>query len=284
MERRFKQVDVFGRRAYTGNPLAVVAEAQGLTDDDMQGLATWTNLSETTFLLPPTHPDADYRVRIFTMARELPFAGHPTLGSCRVWLDEGGLAKGGDVIVQECGVGLVKLRVDGDTLAFEAPPLIRSGPVEPDHLAAILRALGLTEDDVMEAQWVDNGPGWVALLLHDAQAVLDVEVVDYDSYQRDEVFHIGLVGAHQEGSEAAFEVRALFVDAQGAVREDPVTGSLNASLAVWMLGSGLATAPYVASQGTVLGRQGRPVITKDDAGTIWIGGTVFTCIEGTIEV
>lgn len=284
MQRRFKQLDVFGRQAYSGNPLAVVVEADDLTTDDMQGLATWTNLSETTFLLPPTHPDADYRVRIFTMASELPFAGHPTLGTCRVWLDQGGSAKRGDVIVQECGIGLVRLRVDGDTLAFEAPPLIRSGPVDADHLAAILKVLGLGASDVVEAQWVDNGPGWVALLLHDADAVLGVDVVDYDSYQRDERFHVGLVGPHPPGSETAFEVRALFVDAQGALREDPVTGSLNASLALWMLDAGLATAPYVTSQGTRLGREGRPEITRDADGTVWVGGTVFTCIDGTIDL
>jgi len=283
MKRRFRQVDVFGKRSYTGNPLAVVVDGGGPTDGEMQRLAHWANLSETTFLLPPTDPAADYLVRIFTPASELPFAGHPTLGSCQVWLDSGGVPAREDEIVQECGVGLVRLRKRDDTLAFAAPPLIRSGPVDAGHLANLVDTLGLSPDDVVDAGWADNGAGWVALLLRDAQTVLDVEV-DMSRYQSDELFHVGLVGPYAEGSETAFEVRALFVDGEGAVREDPVTGSLNASLAQWLLGAGYATAPYIASQGMVLGREGRPEITQDADGTIWVGGSVFTCIDGTIEL
>ena len=283
MRSRFQQVDVFAGAAFGGNPLAVVVDAQGLGADDMQRIARWTNLSETTFLLLPTTPDADYRVRIFTLSGELPFAGHPTLGSCHVWLASGGRPARDDVIVQECGVGLVPLRRQGGRLAFRAPPLIRSGPLDAPHLAAVAASLGLQGDEVVDAAWVDNGPGWVGVLLRDAAAVLAVEP-DVSRYDGPLPFHVGLVGPYPPASPCAFEVRALFTDGGGALLEDPVTGSLNASLAQWLISTGRATAPYVTSQGTRLGRTGRPAITQDADGEVWVGGDVVARIEGVIEL
>ncbi len=283
MRSAFHQVDVFAGAAFGGNPLAVVLDGAGLTDEAMQRIARWTNLSETTFLLPPTAPEADYRVRIFTLSGELPFAGHPTLGSCHAWLAAGGRPKHEARIVQECGVGLVPLVRAGGRLAFRAPPLIRSGPLEEAHRAALLRALRLAPEAVLDTAWVDNGPGWVGVLLRDADAVLAVEA-DLSLYDGPRPFHVGLVGARAAGSDCAFEVRALFEDAGGAVIEDPVTGSLNASLAQWLLASGRAKAPYVAAQGTRLQRTGRVFITRDAQGEVWVGGDVATRVEGTIAL
>jgi PhzF family phenazine biosynthesis protein len=283
MERRFVQIDVFGARPYTGNPLAVVIDAQGLTDEQMLELARWTNLSETSFLLSPDSPAADYRARIFTVAGELPFAGHPTLGSCHAWLSAGGQPRS-EVVVQECGIGLVKLRRAADLLSFEAPPLIRSGPVDEDHLAFLAGGLGLRRDDILDAAWIDNGAGWLGILLRDAEAVLGVDP-RFDPTAAAERLDIGLVGLYPPGSECAIEVRGLFSAERGQLREDPVTGSLNASVAQWLLGSGRLEAPYVASQGTLLDRQGRVYIERDpDDGTIWVGGATTTCVSGTISL
>jgi PhzF family phenazine biosynthesis protein len=251
-------------------------DADGLDDAAMQRFASWTNLSETTFVLPPSHPEADYRVRIFTPVLELPFAGHPTLGTCHAWLEAGGAPRSDDAVVQECGAGLVELRQLDGGLAFAAPPLVRSGPVDASLVDRIAELLRIERSDVVDAQWVDNGPGWVAVLLPSAEAVLAVRpgVVDLD---------VGVVGPCPEWSEAAFEVRA-FVPNDGSTVEDPVTGSLNASLAEWLLRTGRAKAPYVASQGTALGRSGRVHISTDDDGRIWVGGATVTCLEGEVEL
>jgi PhzF family phenazine biosynthesis protein len=274
MARAFRQVDVFTAIPYHGNPVAVVHDADGISTEEMQRLARWTNLSETTFVLPPTEPGADYRVRIFTPVQELPFAGHPTLGTCHAWLEAGGQPKQ-DEIVQECEAGLVPVRRTDDGLAFAAPPLLRSGPVEEELVAHLAQTLNLERGQVVDAQWADNGPGWVALLLESAEAVLAIRPGSIDA-------DVGVAGPYPPGSETAFEVRAFFPK-DGATAEDPVTGSFNASLAEWLLRTGRAEAPYVASQGTVLGRTGRVHLSTED-GTIWVGGGTITCITGQIEV
>lgn len=283
MRRRFQQVDVFSPVPLLGNPLAVVVDGDGLTTEQMQRFARWTNLSETTFLLPPTSPDADYRVRIFTLARELPFAGHPTLGSCHAWLLAGGVPRDGGRIVQECGAGLVPIRRTEHGLAFAAPPLIRTGPVDEPFLGVLADVLGIPEAEIVDARWADNGPGWVAVLLRDAEAVLALEP-DFSRWTGEGSLDVGIVGPYPPGAECAWEVRALFSDEQGGMREDPVTGSLNASLAQWLLESGRATAPYVASQGTRLDRRGRPRVQQDADGTIWVGGATHTCIQGEVDL
>jgi PhzF family phenazine biosynthesis protein len=283
MRRRFQQVDVFSPVPFAGNPLAVVLDGDGLSTEEMARFSSWTNLSETTFILPPTTPEADYRVRIFTLAKELPFAGHPTLGSCHAWLAAGGVPRDGGRIVQECGAGLVPIRRGEHGLAFAAPPLIRTGPVDETLVANLADVLGIGRREIVDAQWADNGPGWVAVLLKDADAVLAVEP-DFSRYSGEGSLDIGIVGPYPPGAECAWEVRAVFSDEQGAMREDPVTGSLNASLAQWLLASGRATAPYVASQGTRLGRRGRPRIEQDAEGTVWVAGATITCIQGEVEL
>jgi PhzF family phenazine biosynthesis protein len=275
MMRDFRQVDVFTDEPCFGNPVAVVHGADGLSDDEMQLFARWTNLSETTFLLPPRDQRADYRVRIFTPVRELPFAGHPTLGTCHAWLEAGGRPARPGVIVQECEAGLIPVRPTGDRLAFAAPPLVRGGPVEESLVAEIAAILSIKRDDIADAQWADNGPGWVAVLLHSAEAVLALDQPSCD-------FDLGVVGPYPPGSPQAFEVRAFFPK-DGKTAEDPVTGSLNASLAQWLLGAGKATAPYVVSQGTALGRRGRVHVTAED-GEIFIGGGTVTLITGTVQL
>ena len=277
MKRRFTQVDVFTHTALLGNPLAVVHDARGLDDAQMQRLAGWTNLSETTFLLPPSQPGADYRVRIFTKERELPFAGHPTLGSCHAWLEAGGQARHAEVIVQECAVGLVRIRREQQRLAFAAPPCLRTGPLEPALVARIAAALGLAPHAVIDHQWVDNGPGWCALRLASAAAVLAVQP-DWAALAG---LKLGLVGAHPAGGDAQFEVRALIGAAPGF--EDPVTGSLNASLAQWLIGSGVAPSRYVATQGARLGRCGRVHVAREGE-TVWIGGVSLSCIRGELDL
>jgi PhzF family phenazine biosynthesis protein len=274
--RPFTQVDVFTTTPYAGNPVAVVLDGSGLTTAEMQQFANWTNLSETTFVLPPTAPDADYLVRIFTPTLELPFAGHPTLGTCHAWLRAEKTPKRDDVIVQECGAGLVHVRRSDDGLAFQAPPLVRSGPVEEDLVVQIAYAIGIDRGAIVDVAWADNGPGWIAILLGSADEVLAVRpsFIDQD---------IGLVGPCPNGAAEAFEVRAFFPK-DGAIVEDPVTGSLNASLAQWLVGTGRATAPYVARQGTALGRAGRAHIAQDDDGAIWVGGGTVTCIDGQVEL
>jgi PhzF family phenazine biosynthesis protein len=276
MQRPYRQIDVFTTRAYRGNPVAVVLDGSGLDGEQMQRFAHWTNLSETTFVLAPNDPAADYRLRIFTPVTELPFAGHPTLGTCHAWLSNGGVPARDDLILQECNAGLIPIRRTDGGLAFAAPPLLRSGPVEDalvDELAAVLN---IERAAIVDAQWADNGPGWVALLLESADAVLALE----PGYTE---LDIGVAGPHPDGSPEAFEVRAFFPK-QGAIVEDPVTGSFNASLAEWLLRTGRATAPYVATQGTVLGRAGRVHVSQDTDGTIWVGGGTVTCISGEVEI
>jgi PhzF family phenazine biosynthesis protein len=272
----FQIVDVFGEAPFTGNPLAVVADAAGLDTARMQRITRWLNLSETTFLLPPTDPAADYRVRIFTLDRELPFAGHPTLGTCHAWLAAGGVPKDRDIVVQECGAGLVRVRRDGGRLAFAAPPVIRSGEVEVAKLEEIAGVLGVARAAILDARWVDNGPGWVAVRLASAQAVLALEPARAHPRRLD----LGVVGDHPPGSPHAYEIRAFFTDPNGALIEDPVCGSLNASVAQWLTGSGEATAPYVVSQGGRLGRAGRIHIDRDPGGAVWVGGHTVTLVSG----
>ncbi len=271
----FSQVDVFTATPLLGNPLAVVHAADGLADAQMQALARWTHLSETSFLLTPTDAAADYRVRIFTPSRELPFAGHPTLGSCHAWLAAGGRPRGATV-VQQCGVGLVRIRRDADRLAFAAPPLRRRGAVDAEVLAQIARCLRIDAGAIRASQWVDNGPGWVAVLLASRDKVLALQP-DFAAMRG---LALGVV-APWPGGEAQFEVRAFVADAGGY--EDPVTGSLNAGLAQWLIGAGLAPPRYVASQGSVLRRAGR-VHVEAVGGDIWIGGHSVGCIRGELTL
>ena len=276
MNRPFQLVDVFNDGAFTGNPLAVVFDADDLTTSAMQTMTRWLNLSETAFLLRPTSPDADYRVRIFCLERELPFAGHPTLGSCHAWLSNGGKSADAVEIVQECGAGLVAIRRAAGRLAFSAPPIIRGGSVDEPTLDKVAAFLRINRSQVVDAQWADNGPGWIAVMLASADAVLAVEPLrDYPGRM-----DVGVVGPHPIGSAVAFELRAFFTDHQGAVREDPVTGSLNASIAQWLLSSDRATAPYIAAQGARVGRSGRIFIDQDDRG-VWVGGRTTTLFAGT---
>jgi PhzF family phenazine biosynthesis protein len=271
----FSQVDVFTQTPLRGNPLAVVHGADGVGDEQMQAFARWTNLSETTFLLTPGDPAADYRVRIFTPSRELPFAGHPTLGSCHAWLAAGGKPRGMHV-VQQCGVGLVRIRRDGERLAFAAPPLRRSGAVEPEVLAQIARCLRIDEAAIRASQWVDNGPGWVAVMLASRDEVLALKP-DYVAMGS---LSLGVV-APWAGGDAQFEVRAFVTDGGGF--EDPVTGSLNAGLAQWLIGAGLAPPRYVASQGSAMQRAGR-VFVETQGPDIWIGGHSVTCVRGELTL
>jgi PhzF family phenazine biosynthesis protein len=286
-QRAFQQVDVFTAVPYRGNPLAVVLDGSGLSTEEMQRFTNWTNLSEATFLLPPTDASADYRVRIFCPGRELPFAGHPTLGSCHAWLRAGGTPKG-EHVVQECGIGLVKLRRDGARLAFAAPPLRKSGPLPEADVALIARGLGIDRSAIADHAWCDNGPNWRGVLLRSAEAVLalkpdatvlaglDVGVVGPRG-------KVGVVGSREAGDDCAFEVRAFFPGNNG-MAEDPVTGSLNAALAQWLIGAGIAPSRYIASQGTALDRAGRVHVERDASGEIWIGGASVTCIAGTVEL
>jgi len=268
---RFSQVDVFSAEPLLGNPVAVVHDAADVTDEQMAAFARWTNLSETTFLLPPTDPAADYRLRIWTPGGELPFAGHPTLGSAHAWLEAGGEPRGADV-VQECGAGLVRIRRT-ERLAFAAPPLVRSGDASEEELARICRALRMPVEAVVEAQWIDNGPGWVGLLLEDAASVLALEP-DWAAFDG---LDVGVVGAYADGP-AACEVRA-FCPGYG-ITEDPVTGSLNAGIGQWLGGRHLP-ASYVAAQGTALGRAGRVHVETAEDGTVWVGGDTTTTITGS---
>jgi PhzF family phenazine biosynthesis protein len=274
--RAYSVVDVFTDVPYLGNPVAVVHDGDGLSSEQMQRFAAWTNLSETTFVLPPSDAGADYRVRIFTPVLELPFAGHPTLGTCHAWLASQPERRREGEVVQECGVGLVRLRVERERIAFAAPPLLREGPVEERLVEHIAEVLALPREAILDAEWVDNGPGWVAVLLADADAVLAMRpgFVDLD---------LGVVGAYPPASPEAFEVRAFFPK-DGTTVEDPVTGSLNASLAPWLLRSGRAQTPYVVSQGTVLGRRGRVHVSADADGGIWVGGGTVTCVSGEVDL
>ena len=272
----FTEVDVFADGPLSGNPLAVVHDADVLTDDAMQAFARWTNLSETTFLLRPTSDAADYRVRIFTPGGELPFAGHPTLGTCHAWIEAGGAARSSTEVVQECGVGRVRIRREGDRAAFEAPPT-RTESVDAALLADVLRALNVAHEQVRAAQLLDNGPRWLALLLDSAARVLAIEP-DHAVLQHLE--KVGVIGPTEAGAPTQFEVRA-FAAAVG-INEDPVTGSLNASLAQWLIGDGIAPPRYVASQGARVGRSGRVHLDRDESGAVWVGGTSRTIIRGTV--
>lgn len=283
MSHPFQQVDVFAAEPFKGNPVAVVFDAQRLSEVRMQAIARWTNLSETTFVLPPLHPDADYRLRIFTPGGELPFAGHPTLGSCHAWLHAGGEPEDEAVIVQECGVGLVRIRrLDAgpggllrERLAFAAPPL-QQRVIDAPTLDAVMRALHLLPDDVLSSQWLENGASWLTLRLRSAQAVL---ALDPDHVALQKLPKVGVIGACEVGASAAFEVRAFAASA--GIPEDPVTGSLNAALAQWMLAGDLVHGPYAVSQGTRLGRAGRVDIEIDD-GQVWVGGSCATCVQGVL--
>jgi PhzF family phenazine biosynthesis protein len=267
--RPFAQVDVFSSEPFGGNPVAVVLDAEGLSDAEMQRFAAWTNLSETTFVLAPTVAGADYRVRIFTGDRELPFAGHPTLGTCHAWAG----AATPERVVQECGAGLIEIRRTADGFAFAAPPLLRSGAVEPSLLAAVLEDLGVGDAAVVDAAWIDNGPGWLGILLRSPEDVLALEprLTAHDD--------VGVAALRDDGE---LEVRAFF-RVGASVHEDPVTGSLNASLAGWLLATGRLTAPYVARQGTALGRTGRVHVSEAD-GDIWVAGATTTAIAGTVTL
>ncbi len=290
--RPFQQVDVFTATPYRGNPLAVVLDGAGLSTEAMQRFTDWTNLSEATFVLPPTPTaraaGADYRVRIFCPGRELPFAGHPTLGSCHAWLQAGGQPQNRDRVVQECAAGLVALRRDGTRLAFAAPPLVTRGPLDEADVALIARGLRVARSDIVAHAWCDNGPRWRGVLLRSAEQVLalqpdaavlaglDVGVVG----PRGKVGVVGATAAASDAEGLAFEVRAFF-PGHGGLKEDPVTGSLNAALAQWLIAAGIAPPRYIASQGTALGRAGR-VHVAQEGDTIWVGGDTVTCVHGTV--
>jgi PhzF family phenazine biosynthesis protein len=300
--RPFKQVDVFTAKPYLGNPLAVVQDGTGLDDAQMQDFAKWTNLSETTFLLPPTEPSADYRVRIFTPGGELPFAGHPTLGSCHAWLQAGGRSKASDRIVQQCAAGLVPIRHEGERLVFAAPPLRRSAP-SPSLLAKVAAALGLKAQQIVAAQVLDNGPVWLSLLLDGADTVLALKP---DHRMLKELGQkVGVAGipateehaapslisrsnrearafARSDDEGIGLEVRAFA--APIGVEEDPVTGSLNAGLAQWLIAEGHLPSRYLAAQGQCLGRAGRVHVSRDAEGQVWIGGDSVTCIDGKVTL
>ncbi len=274
----FAQVDVFSPQPYLGNPVAVIADADDLTTEQMQQVARWTNLSETTFLLPPATPGADYRVRIFTPGGELPFAGHPTLGSAHAWLDGGGVPADEGRIVQECAAGLVAVRRGADGLSFAAPPLLRTGDLEPDELARIVAAFGISPAQVVGHHWVDNGPGWAVIRLGSAREVLDLEP-DLSAISD---AMVGAIGAHPAGHAFDFEMRTF---APGAgVPEDPVCGSMNASVGQWFTATGQVTGRYRVSQGARLGRAGEITVTPDDDGTVWVGGATHTLFRGSALV
>jgi len=274
-KRDFQQVDVFSDAPFKGNPVAVVLGADGVSTEAMLDFTRWMNLSESTFLLEPDDPAADYKVRIFTPAEELPFAGHPTLGSCHAWLRAGGQPKG-EHVVQECAAGLVRIRRGDGPLAFAAPPLMRDGPVSDADMAAIVAALGVSPDDIMRSQWIDNGPKWVGVMMRSREALLAVDP-NYDAMG---ALEIGVVAPGAAGDETQFEVRAFM----GSLRaEDPVTGSLNASVAQWLIGAGIAPPAYIAAQGTAMGREGR-VHVSTEGETIWIGGNTVTWVEGSVDI
>lgn len=277
VERRFRQVDVFSEEPCTGNPVAVVLDAEGLDEEAMRKFSVWSNLSECTFVLPPTEPGADYRVRIFSLNTELPFAGHPTLGTARAWLDAGGIPATSGVVMQECGAGLVPVRVEADRVAFTAPPRLRSGPVAPELLAVLIEILGVERERVLDAEWLDNGPGWVGLLLDHADTVLRLRP---DATAHPGRWDIGVIGAYDVGSETTFELRAFFTEGDGPLLEDPVTGSLNAAAAEWLIATERAIAPYVAAQGTAMGRRGRIHVSVDDH-ALWVGGRAEVVLSGT---
>lgn len=280
MELNFRQVDVFGEDPCTGNPVLVVLNAEGIDDETLQRFSVWSNLSECTFVLPPTSQGADYRVRIFSLNTELPFAGHPTLGTARAWLDAGGVPATQDLVVQECKAGLVPIRIEGDRLSFSSPPRLRSGPVDPELLNTLIEILGIEHSQVLDAEWLDNGPGWVGLLLDHANTVLNLRP---DASAHPGRWDIGVIGAQNPGSETLIEVRAFFTEGDEPLREDPVTGSLNASAAEWLISTGRASTPYVAAQGTVMGRRGR-IHVSEAHNKIWVGGRAEVILSGSVSL
>ncbi|MEU9957091.1 PhzF family phenazine biosynthesis protein [Streptomyces sp. NPDC050982] len=276
--RPFVQVDVFSTSPYSGNPVAVVLDGTDLSDEEMQRLARWTNLSETTFVLPPTVPEADYRLRILTPDGELPFAGHPTLGSAHAWLDGGGVPQHGDRVVQECAAGLVTVRRGEGALAFAAPPRVREGALDEDCLKRIVGAFGITRDRVLAHQWVDNGPGWAVIRLATAEEVLALEP---DLSLIPDAM-VGAIGAHPDGAAHRFEMRT-FAPGVG-VPEDPACGSMNAGVGQWLTATGAAPSSYRVSQGARLGRAASIEVTADTDGTVWVSGATVVCVRGTITL
>lgn len=275
---QFSQVDVFASRPMVGNPVAVVHDADDWSEADMMALAKWTNLSETAFLMAPTIETADYRLRIFSPRGELPFAGHPTLGSAHAWLERGGQPRSPERVMQECGIGLVELRRSGGRLTFRAPDFQRSGPIDNVTLVRAIAALGISVSDVLNSNWIDNGPGWIGLVLRSADVVLGVRP---DFVAMGEL-RIGVIGAHPAGGPADYEVRAF--EPALAVGEDPVTGSLNAGFGKWLIGAGLTPASYTVRQGTALGRCGEVAVVADEHGDVWVGGESRTLISGSLEL
>ncbi len=279
MSRAFSLIDVFVSGPLSGNPLAVVHNAEGLNDTEMLRLTRWFNFSETAFLMPPTDAAADYRVRIFTPDRELPFAGHPTLGSAFAWMAAGGVPHGAGRLVQQCGVGRVDLRMDGDLIGFAAPAMLKSGAVTAAERADVLALFGVDDTDVVAMAWTDNGPGWIAVQLRDADAVLALTPARRWPRRID----VGIVGAHAAGGDAAFEVRTFFTDQGLAVREDPVTGSFNAAVAQWLVGRGLASGRWVAAQGRAIGHDGRVHLEAVDADLLWVSGACRMVVSGILN-
>ncbi len=275
----FRQIDVFGQGANDGNPVAVVLDADGIDDETMRRFSAWTNLSECTFVLPATDPAADYRVRIFSLRTELPFAGHPTLGTARAWLDAGGIPRAEDVIVQQCAAGLVPVRRAGDTLAFAAPPRRRTGSLPGALRSEIAEILGIGDDDILATEWLDNGPGWAGVLVRDAATAL---AITPDASRHPGRHDIGVLALH-EGGEVALEVRAFFTDGAEPLREDPVTGSLNAAAAQWLIGAGRLPSSYLAAQGGAIGRAGRIHIDSDGA-DVWVGGRTDVVVSGAVDL
>ena len=276
VQRRFAQIDVFASKPYRGNPVAVVVDCDGLDDGEMQQFARWTNLSETTFLLPTTNHAADYRVRFFTPTEELPFAGHPTLGSAYAWLIHGGSPRSDKTIIQECEVGLINLRRDANSLSFAAPSLLRGGPVEESLVIEAAASLGIDRNAITDSAWIDNGPGWLGVQLKSAEQVLAIKPQKTN-------LTLGVIGAYPTGSRFAYEVRA-FYSSSGVTVEDPVTGSLHASMAQWLIGAGRFIPPYLASQGQAMGHAGEVQVSMDESKQVWIGGEVTACIQGTVEI
>ena len=274
--RAFAQVDVFSEQPLRGNPVAVVLDAEGLADETMAAFARWTNLSETTFLFPGG-PDADYRWRVFTPERELPFAGHPTLGSAHAWLEHGGTPRTDGRVIQDCAAGLVELRVADGRVAFAAPPTVRSGPVEEELLSRVARCLGVDRAEILDHQWVDNGPGWLAVRLASAARVLELR----PDFGAEPALMVGVLGDHPAGVPHRYEIRGFAVGA--GIAEDPVTGSLNASVAQWLIRTGQAPSSYTATQGARLNRAG-VVHIEADGDTIWVGGACTTVVRGTVTL
>ena len=275
--RKYSEVDVFSDQPYLGNPLAVVHDAQGLDDAQMQRFAKWTNLAETTFIMSPSHPEADYQVRIFSAVQEFPFAGHPTLGSASAWLAAGGQPRNKEHIIQECGAGLVKIRIADGLMAFQAPPLTKYEPADESTIREVAAALGISRDRILDAAWLVNGPEWIGIRLADAREVLELAPDPADLG----TLSIGVAGPQSPGHATAFEVRAFL--GGDPVWEDPVTGSLNAGLGRWLFDTGVAPENYVASQGTAVGCRGRVHISID-GDEVWVGGAVSTCVQGEVRI